>query len=119
MYVDRVPIGVVAIVTNWTTSLIQLLHQLVPALLSGNTVVIKASGLAPLTGHFLAHVLNLTGIIKPLMTSLLTVSFISIRFKPGFLVIVQVVPIPPIVSKISETIVAIGKIGAIIWKVVQ
>ena len=61
LYVDRLPLGVVVIVTSWSTSLLQLLQQLVPALLSGNTVVIKASSLAPITGHYLAHLLHLAG----------------------------------------------------------
>ncbi|MGW4490037.1 aldehyde dehydrogenase family protein [Amycolatopsis sp. NPDC004368] len=44
----RVPLGVVAAITPWNYPLGQLSFKLGPALLAGNTVVVKPSNLAPL-----------------------------------------------------------------------
>jgi aldehyde dehydrogenase (NAD+) len=52
----REPIGVVAAITPWNFPLQQAVSKVVPALLAGNTVVLKPSEIAPLTAGILAVV---------------------------------------------------------------
>ncbi|EST28978.1 aldehyde dehydrogenase family protein [Streptomyces roseochromogenus] len=54
--VIREPVGVVAAITPWNFPLHQAVAKVVPALLAGNTVVLKPSEIAPLTARFLAEV---------------------------------------------------------------
>ncbi|EDO41780.1 predicted protein, partial [Nematostella vectensis] len=63
-YSIRHSLGVVAIITSWSQALPSILRHLVPAMASGNCVVIKPSCLAPLTVHLLAKVLKDSGIPK-------------------------------------------------------
>jgi aldehyde dehydrogenase (NAD+) len=50
------PIGVVGAITPWNFPLQQVVAKLAPALVAGNTVVLKPSELAPLTALILAEV---------------------------------------------------------------
>jgi aldehyde dehydrogenase (NAD+) len=52
----REPIGVVGAITPWNFPLQQIVTKVVPAMLAGNTVVLKPSELAPLDARFLAEV---------------------------------------------------------------
>ncbi|MFI6079682.1 aldehyde dehydrogenase family protein [Streptomyces sp. NPDC051217] len=52
----REPIGVVAAITPWNFPLQQVVTKVVPALLAGNTVVLKPSELAPLSARIFAEV---------------------------------------------------------------
>ncbi|MYZ37696.1 MULTISPECIES: aldehyde dehydrogenase family protein, partial [unclassified Streptomyces] len=52
----REPIGVVGAITPWNFPLQQIVTKVVPALLAGNTVVLKPSELAPLSARILAEV---------------------------------------------------------------
>ncbi|MFD8964253.1 aldehyde dehydrogenase family protein [Streptomyces sp. NPDC059568] len=52
----REPIGVVGAITPWNFPLQQVVTKVVPALLAGNTVVLKPSELAPLSARILAEV---------------------------------------------------------------
>jgi acyl-CoA reductase-like NAD-dependent aldehyde dehydrogenase len=56
--VERVPHGVVALITPWNYPVSIPLHNLVPALLAGNAVVMKPSEYAPQIGAKLAEILN-------------------------------------------------------------
>ena len=55
------PIGPVVAVTPWNYPLGQIIQKIVPALLMGNTVVLKPSSLAPLTAVVLARVIEEAG----------------------------------------------------------
>ncbi|GAA1018013.1 aldehyde dehydrogenase [Acrocarpospora pleiomorpha] len=54
--VVREPIGVVGAITPWNFPLQQIVSKLAPALLAGNTMVLKPSEIAPLTAGILAEV---------------------------------------------------------------
>ncbi|MFE2598240.1 aldehyde dehydrogenase family protein [Streptomyces sp. NPDC059396] len=54
--VVREPVGVVGAITPWNFPLQQTATKVVPALLAGNTVVLKPSELAPLSARILAEV---------------------------------------------------------------
>jgi aldehyde dehydrogenase (NAD+) len=54
--VVREPIGVVGAITPWNFPLQQIATKVVPALLAGNTVVLKPSEIAPLTARIMAEV---------------------------------------------------------------
>ncbi|MFD3454505.1 aldehyde dehydrogenase family protein [Streptomyces sp. NPDC058691] len=52
----REPIGVVGAITPWNFPLQQLVTKVVPALLAGNSVVLKPSEIAPLTAMIFAEI---------------------------------------------------------------
>jgi aldehyde dehydrogenase (NAD+) len=54
--VVREPIGVVGAITPWNFPLQQIVSKVAPALLAGNTMVLKPSEIAPLTAGILAEV---------------------------------------------------------------
>lgn len=56
------PIGVVGAITPWNYPLHQIVLKVVPALLAGNTVVLKPSEVAPLSAYSLAEVFDETGL---------------------------------------------------------
>ena len=60
----RVPIGVVAAIIPWNSQMLLTAVKLAPALAMGNTVVIKASELAPVTLLEFAKLIHKTGIPK-------------------------------------------------------
>ena len=60
----RVPIGVVAAIIPWNSQMLLTAVKLAPALAMGNTVVIKASDLAPVTLLEFAKLIEKTGIPK-------------------------------------------------------
>jgi aldehyde dehydrogenase (NAD+) len=53
----REPIGVVAAITPWNFPLQQMVAKVTPALVAGNTVVLKPSEVAPLTAGLLAQII--------------------------------------------------------------
>jgi aldehyde dehydrogenase (NAD+) len=55
--VVREPIGVVAAITPWNFPLQQMVAKVTPALVAGNTVVLKPSEVAPLTAGLLARII--------------------------------------------------------------
>lgn len=55
------PLGVVACLTPWNYPLGQILQKVVPAILMGNTVILKPSSLAPLTAVVLAEAFREAG----------------------------------------------------------
>ena len=58
----REPIGVVGAITPWNYPLHQIVLKVVPAMLAGNTVVLKPSEVAPLSAYALAEVLHDAGL---------------------------------------------------------
>jgi acyl-CoA reductase-like NAD-dependent aldehyde dehydrogenase len=63
-YTQRVPLGVVALMTSFNHPLMILSKSLAPALATGNSVVIKPSEQTPLTTVRLVELLNRAGIPK-------------------------------------------------------
>ena len=63
-YTSRYPLGVVGIITSWTSPLHCILWHTIPALASGNCVVIKPSCLAPIEVHLLAKTFSDAGNTK-------------------------------------------------------
>ena len=55
------PVGVVACLTPWNYPLGQIIQKVVPAILMGNSVVLKPSSLAPLTAVILAEAFREAG----------------------------------------------------------
>lgn len=58
----RDPVGVVACITPWNFPLHQIMLKVAPALAAGCAVVLKPSGLAPLTAFILAEVIEKAGL---------------------------------------------------------
>ena len=61
---DRVlydPIGVCALITPWNWPMNQIVLKVFPALIAGNTMVLKPSEIAPLSGHLWAEVMEEAG----------------------------------------------------------
>ncbi|PWV57570.1 aldehyde dehydrogenase family protein [Nocardiopsis sp. L17-MgMaSL7] len=56
------PVGVVGAITPWNYPLHQIVLKVVPALLAGNTVVLKPSEVAPLSAYWLAEILHEAGL---------------------------------------------------------
>ncbi len=54
----REPIGVVACITPWNYPLHQIMAKIAPALVAGNTVVLKPSEVAPLNAFMLAEIIE-------------------------------------------------------------
>lgn len=61
-YTERLPLGVVALVTPWNHPLMILTKKLAPALAAGNAVVIKPSEDAPVTPTLLAALTKQAGV---------------------------------------------------------
>ena len=59
--VYREPIGVVACLTPWNYPLGQIVQKMIPAVLMGNTVVVKPSQLTPLTAYLLFDAFDRAG----------------------------------------------------------
>lgn len=66
------PVGVIAIVASWNLSLRLIIDRLVPALLAGNSVVVKVSSQSPVTAFILADILKkseaLAGLVNVIAT---------------------------------------------------
>jgi NAD-dependent aldehyde dehydrogenases len=60
--VQRVPLGVGALITPWNHPLHVALKKLAAALAAGNSVVLKTSEVAPITPHILARLLHDAGL---------------------------------------------------------
>ncbi|BBG04065.1 MULTISPECIES: aldehyde dehydrogenase family protein [Pseudonocardia] len=60
--VVREPVGVVGAITPWNYPLHQIVAKVAPALLAGNTVVLKPTEVAPLTAQILAEITVAAGL---------------------------------------------------------
>ncbi|QQK08193.1 aldehyde dehydrogenase family protein [Miniphocaeibacter halophilus] len=58
------PVGVVACLTPWNFPMGQIIQKIVPAILSGCTVVLKPSQIAPLTSYYIVEGLHEAGLPK-------------------------------------------------------
>ena len=61
-YVRMEPVGVVSCITPWNYPLGQIIQKIIPALLMGNTVVLKPSSQAPLSAFALAEAADEVGL---------------------------------------------------------
>lgn len=62
--VYREPVGVVACITPWNYPLGQIVQKVMPAILMGNTVVLKPSQHTPLTAYYLVEAFHKAGFPK-------------------------------------------------------
>ncbi len=62
--VYREPIGVIACITPWNYPLGQIIQKVIPAVLMGNTVIVKPSQHTPLTSYLLADAFEKAGFPK-------------------------------------------------------
>lgn len=60
--IKRVPIGVCGLITAWNAPLAIISWKLFPALICGNTIVLKPSEDTPMTADFLANLIKETGV---------------------------------------------------------
>jgi len=58
----RVPVGVCALITPWNAPMAAIAWKVFPALIAGNTVVLKPSKDTPHTAHLLAEILQEAGL---------------------------------------------------------
>jgi aldehyde dehydrogenase (NAD+) len=63
-FTRREPIGVVALITPWNFPIVLAMRKLAPALLAGNTIVLKPASLTPLTALLLGDVFSQAGLPK-------------------------------------------------------
>lgn len=56
--VHRVPLGVVAAIVPWNVPLMQAVYKIAPAILMGNTIVLKTAPTTPLTGLLVGELLR-------------------------------------------------------------
>ncbi len=63
LYAERVPLGVVALITPWNFPVAIPTWKVAPALAYGNTVVLKPAELTPLTAWHLVDVLEKAGLL--------------------------------------------------------
>lgn len=61
-YTERVPLGVVGLITPWNFPIAIPLWKAAPALIYGNTVVLKPSDLSPQTAQMIAEVFHEAGL---------------------------------------------------------
>lgn len=66
------PVGVVAIVASWNLSLRIIMERLIPALLAGNSAVVKVSSQSPVTAHILEQIIVEAGLPKGLVNVIVT-----------------------------------------------
>ncbi len=64
LFTERMPLGVVGLITPWNFPVAIPLWKIAPALIYGNCVILKPSELAPHTAHLLAEVLHEAGLPK-------------------------------------------------------
>ncbi len=58
LFTERVPLGVVALITPWNFPVAIPFWKAAPALIYGNTVVLKPSEMSPVTAHMMAEVFD-------------------------------------------------------------
>ena len=60
----REPVGVVGCITPWNYPLGQVIQKIIPAMLMGNTVILKPSQHTPLSSYYLADAFEKAGFPK-------------------------------------------------------
>jgi len=71
-FIKKEPVGVVLVIAPWNYPLMTAINAIAPAILCGNSVVIKHSERTPLTGDALAKAFADAGLPKNLVTSVHT-----------------------------------------------
>lgn len=66
------PTGVIALIASWNLSLRVILDRLVPALLAGNSVIVKVSSESPVTAHLLSELIQAAALPKGLVNVLVS-----------------------------------------------
>ncbi len=56
------PVGVVGLITPWNWPMNQVTLKVIPAILAGNTCVLKPSEIAPLSSHLFAEIMDEAGV---------------------------------------------------------
>ena len=60
-HIIREPLGVIGVITSWSMPLLLAMRSVVPAVATGNTVVLKPSSLTPATGFLIASLFESAG----------------------------------------------------------
>ncbi len=63
-YLQRVPIGVVAVITPWNVPLMMMLSMVTPALVTGNTCILKPASVNSILGVKFTEILEKVGLPK-------------------------------------------------------
>ena len=63
-YIQKVPVGVVAIIAPWNYPLLTAVNTLIPALVAGNAVILKHSPQTPLCSERIVEAFHLAGVPK-------------------------------------------------------
>ena len=71
LFTRREPVGVVGMITPWNFPIAIPLWKVAPALVYGNTVLLKSADLTPLTAWHIADVLNQAGLPKGVLNLVL------------------------------------------------
>ena len=66
-YIQKVPLGVVAIIAPWNYPLLTAVNTLIPALVAGNAVILKHSPQTPLCAERIVEAFHLAGIPKEII----------------------------------------------------
>ncbi|MBY0451865.1 MAG: aldehyde dehydrogenase family protein, partial [Bdellovibrionaceae bacterium] len=66
------PTGVIALIASWNLSLRVILDRLVPALLAGNSVIVKVSSESPVTAYALSELIQSANLPKGLVNVLVS-----------------------------------------------
>jgi acyl-CoA reductase-like NAD-dependent aldehyde dehydrogenase len=66
----RVPVGPVAVITPWNFPVLTPMRKMIPALITGNSVVIKPSEFTPLTGLKLIEIIHSTDLPKGVLNAI-------------------------------------------------
>lgn len=62
LIIQKEPMGVVAAITPWNFPMLQIIGKVIPAMITGSTVVIKPSEIAPLGAMLFADICNAAGL---------------------------------------------------------
>ena len=66
-YIEKVPVGVVAIIAPWNYPLLTAVNTLIPALVAGNAVILKHSPQTPLCSERIVEAFHLAGVPKEII----------------------------------------------------
>ncbi|KAJ7070316.1 succinate semialdehyde dehydrogenase [Mycena belliarum] len=69
-FIKRVPLGVVLVIAPWNFPYLTAINSVLPALLAGNTVILKPSPQTPLSGERLSLALTQAGVPKDAIITL-------------------------------------------------
>ena len=70
-YIQRHPLGVVFVIVPWNYPYLTAVNSIIPAIMAGNSVVMKPSSLTPLTGERIVDAFTAAGLPKGVLQLLL------------------------------------------------